>query len=193
MFSLIRHCFLFQLFLGMVLGVLLGLCMDDHRLCITSMVWSGRFRVLGWACHFQGLFYYLLLFASSLPLMLVCALTLCRVVEAVRFLSNFTINASMILSGWLFCCVGCFIWVFIRYSKLRLSVNMCAGSWGSSWSRMSSIWYMVDISALSMFCSPISLFDIYIFRIGFHMPYPALASSHMFSASFLGGINELFV
>jgi hypothetical protein len=133
------------------------------------------------------------LFASSLPLMLVCALTLCRVAGAVRFLSSFTINASMVLSRWLFCCVRCFIWVFIRYSELRLSVKMCASSWGSSWSRMSSVWYMADISTLSMFCSPISLFDIFIFRSGFHMPYPALASSHMFSASFLGGVNEPFV
>jgi hypothetical protein len=121
--------------------------------------------------------------ASSLPLMLVCALTLCRVAGAVWFLSSFTINASMVLFGWLFCCVGCFIWVFIRYRKLRLSVKICAGSWRNSWSRMSSVWYMADISALSMFCSPISLLDIFILRSGFHMPYPALAGSHMFSES----------
>jgi hypothetical protein len=42
---------------------------------------------------------------------------------------------------------------------------------------------MADISALSMFCSPISLLDIFILRSGFHMPYPALAGSHMFSES----------
>jgi hypothetical protein len=46
--------------------------------------------------------------ASSFPWMSVCALTLCRVMGAVRFLSSSTINVSMVLSGWLFCCVGCF-------------------------------------------------------------------------------------
>jgi hypothetical protein len=49
---------------------------------------------------------------------------------------------------------------------------------------------MADISARSMFCSPISLLDIFILRNGFQMPYPALASSHMFSESFLGDIND---
>jgi hypothetical protein len=95
----------------MVLDVLLGLCTGGHLLCTTSMVWSGNFHVLGWACHFHGLFYCLLLLmsASSFPWMLVCALTLCRVMGVVRFLSSSTINVSMVLSGWLFCCVGCFI------------------------------------------------------------------------------------
>jgi hypothetical protein len=128
--------------------------------------------------------------ASSLPIMLVCALTLCRVVGAARSFSSFTIRASIVLSGWLFCCVGCFIWVFMRYRELRLSVKICAGSWGNSWLRMSSVWYMADISALSMFCSPISLLDIFILRSGLQIPYPALAGSHMFSESFLGGVND---
>jgi hypothetical protein len=65
-----------------------------------------------------------------LPMMLVCALTLYRVVGAARFFSRFTIKASIVLSGWLFCCMGCFIWVFIRYRELRLFVKICAGSWG---------------------------------------------------------------
>jgi hypothetical protein len=43
------------------LGVLLGLCMGGHFLSTTNMVWSGRFHVVGWACHFQVLSYYLLL------------------------------------------------------------------------------------------------------------------------------------
>jgi hypothetical protein len=47
--------------------------------------------------------------ASSLPMMLVCALTLCKVVVATWSFSSFTIKASIVLSGWLFCCVGCFI------------------------------------------------------------------------------------
>jgi hypothetical protein len=47
--------------------------------------------------------------ASLLPMVLVCALILCNVVGAVRFFSIFTIKASIVLSGWLFCCVGCFI------------------------------------------------------------------------------------
>jgi hypothetical protein len=50
----------------------------------------------------------------------------------VRSFSNFTIKASIVLSGWLFCCVGCFIWVFTRYRELRLSVKICTGSWGNS-------------------------------------------------------------
>jgi hypothetical protein len=44
--------FFFQLFLSMVLGVLLDLYMDDHRLYTTSMAWNGHVCVLGWACHF---------------------------------------------------------------------------------------------------------------------------------------------
>jgi hypothetical protein len=40
----------------------------------------------------------------------------------------FTIDADIVLSGWLFCCVECFIWVLMRYNELRLSVKMCAGS-----------------------------------------------------------------
>jgi uncharacterized membrane protein len=70
------------------------------------------------------------LFASSFLRILVYALTLCKVVGVVRFFSMFTIEASIVLSGWLFCCVGCFIWVFIRYRELRLSVKMCVGLWG---------------------------------------------------------------
>jgi hypothetical protein len=54
---------------------------------------------------------------SSLPMMLVCARTLCRVVVAMRSFSNYTIKASVVLFGWLFCCVGCFIWVFMRYRE----------------------------------------------------------------------------
>jgi uncharacterized membrane protein YfcA len=77
--------------------------------------------------------------ASSLPMMLVCALTLCKVVVATRSFSSFTINVNIVLSGWLFCCVGCFIWVFMRYREFRLSVKICAGSWGNSWLRMSNV------------------------------------------------------
>jgi hypothetical protein len=127
---------------------------------------------------------------SSLPMMLVCALTLCRVVGAVRSFSSFTIKASMVLFGWLFYCVGCFIWVFMMCNELRMSVKICVGSSGNSWLRMSNVWYMADISALSMFCSPISLRDIFILRNGFQMPYPVLIGSHMFSESFLGGVND---
>jgi hypothetical protein len=38
---------------------------------------------------------------------------------------------------------------------------------GDSWLRMSSVWYMADISARSMFCSPISLLDIFVLKSGF--------------------------
>jgi hypothetical protein len=76
---------------------------------------------------------------SSLPMIFVCALTLCRVVGATWSFSSFTIKASIILSRWLFCCVGCFIWVFMKYRELRLSVKICADSWGNSWLKMSSV------------------------------------------------------
>jgi hypothetical protein len=59
----------------------------------------------------------------------VCARTLCRDVVATWSFSSFTIKASIVLSGWLFCCIGCFIWVFMRYRELRLYVKMSAGSW----------------------------------------------------------------
>jgi hypothetical protein len=130
--------------------------------------------------------------ASSLPMMLVCALTLCRVVRASRSFRSFTIKANMVLSGWLFCCAECFIWVFMRYRELRLSVKICTGSCGNSWLSMSSVWYIADISALSIFCSPISLLDIFILRSGFQMPYLALAGFHIFSESFLEGVNDLY-
>jgi hypothetical protein len=38
--------------------------------------------------------------ASSLPMMLVCALTLCKVVVATQSFSSFTINVNIVLSGW---------------------------------------------------------------------------------------------
>jgi hypothetical protein len=41
--------------------------------------------------------------ASSLPMIFVWALILCRWVVVVRFFSIFTIDASIFLSGWLFC------------------------------------------------------------------------------------------
>jgi hypothetical protein len=75
----------------------------------------------------------------------------------VWFLSILTIDASIVLSGWLFCYVGCFIWMLIRYSEFRLSMNMCAGSLGNSCVRICNVWCITDISAWSMFCSPISL------------------------------------
>jgi hypothetical protein len=58
----------------------------------------------------------------------------------VQFLSMFTIDASIILLGWLFCIVGCFIWVLIRYNEFKLSVKMCAGSLGNSCVRICSVW-----------------------------------------------------
>jgi hypothetical protein len=58
----------------------------------------------------------------------------------VRFLSIFTIEANIILSGWLFCCVGCLIWVLIRYSEFKLSVKICAGSLGNSYISICRVW-----------------------------------------------------
>ena len=43
-----------------------------------------------------------------------------------------TIPSQMVLSGWLLCSVGCFIWFFITYRPLRQSVKICAGSFGKS-------------------------------------------------------------
>ena len=47
--------------------------------------------------------------ASSLLIIFVCALTLYRYVLAVQFLSIFTMDASIVLSGYLFCSVVCLI------------------------------------------------------------------------------------
>jgi hypothetical protein len=58
----------------------------------------------------------------------------------VQFLSILTIDASIVLSGWLFCCVGCFIWVLMRYSEFKLSVKMCAGSLGNSCVSIYKVW-----------------------------------------------------
>ena len=55
---------------------------------------------------------------------------------------------------------------------------------------MNSVWYMADISARRMFCKPINLLDMFIFRSGYQMPYLALTGFHMLSESFLGGVND---
>jgi hypothetical protein len=49
---------------------------------------------------------------------------------------------------------------------------------------------MVLISAWSIFCRPISLWGIFILNNRFHMPYPALAGSHISLVSCLSGVNE---
>jgi hypothetical protein len=59
---------------------------------------------------------------------------------AVCFLSILTIDASIVLSGWLFYCVGCFIWVLMRYSEFKLSVKMCAGLLGNSCVSIYKVW-----------------------------------------------------
>ena len=78
--------------------------------------------------------------ASSLPLMFACALTLYSVVGWVLCVRKFTISSKMVLSGWLLCSVGCFIWFFITYRPLRQSVKICAGSFGKSF-----VYYGKDI------------------------------------------------
>jgi hypothetical protein len=112
MFWLDRHFFSFQLFLGMVLGVLLDLCMDGQHLGTTKYGVEWAFSCAWVDMSFLGsilLPSFANLSASSLPLMLVYALTMCRVVGALWSFSSFTIKASILFSGWLFCCVGCFI------------------------------------------------------------------------------------
>jgi len=85
------------------------------------------------------------------------------------------ISSSISLSGWLFCRMGCFRCVFIRYSKLRLSVNIHVSS--SLFSDICSASRMAVSSSLSMFWSLGSLFDILIFVVLLYMPYPGVPSS----------------
>jgi hypothetical protein len=108
----------------------------------------------------------------------------------VRFLSILTIDAIITLSGWLFCCVGWFIWVLMRYREFKLSVKMCAGSLGNSCVSMCKVWWIADISARSMFCSPISLWGRFILCSGFQIPYPACVGFQKPLACCLGGIND---
>jgi hypothetical protein len=108
----------------------------------------------------------------------------------VRFLSMLTMDVSIVLSGWLFCCVGCFIWVLIRYSEFRLSVKMCAGLLGNSCVRICRVWCIADILARNIFCRPISLWGRFILRVGFHMPYPACAGSQDPLACGFGRVND---
>jgi hypothetical protein len=70
----------------------------------------------------------------------VWALTLYRWVVAMRLLSMFTIDGSIVLSGWLFCCVGCFIWVLMRYSAFKLYVKIYAGSLENSCVSIYRVW-----------------------------------------------------
>jgi hypothetical protein len=49
---------------------------------------------------------------------------------------------------------------------------------------------MADISARSIFCKPMSLFDIFILSNRFHIPYPALSSFHISSVIFLRVVND---
>jgi hypothetical protein len=49
---------------------------------------------------------------------------------------------------------------------------------------------MVVISAWSMFCRPISLWNILILNNGFHMLYLALVESRITLVICLGGLNE---
>jgi hypothetical protein len=94
-----------------------------------------------------------------------------------RFLSIFAIDAKISLFGWLFCCVGCFIWVLMRYREFMLFVKICAGSLGNSYISICKVWCIAEILAWNMFCSPISLWRRFILCSGFQMPYPACAGS----------------
>jgi len=70
--------------------------------------------------------------ASSLPLMFACALTLYSVVGWVLYVRKFTIFSKIVLSGWLLCSEGCFIWFLIAYRPLRQFVKICVGSFTTS-------------------------------------------------------------
>lgn len=93
--------------------------------------------------------------AMSLPIMHVCALTLCIVILCVDQVMWLTIADMSSLSGWLCWDDGCRMWLCIRYMLLRLSVNMCM-----SCVLCFVLWTAIRIvfsSALRMFCRPESL------------------------------------
>ena len=72
-------------------------------------------------------------------------------------------------------------------------MKICAGSLGNSCVRICRVWCIADISVLSIFCSLINLWGRFILSIGFQMPYPACAGSHIPLACGFGGINDLYV
>jgi hypothetical protein len=80
------------------------------------------------------------------------------VVVCVQDISILTIFSRIILSGWLLWLMGCFIWVFRRYSMFRQSVNMWAGSFWYVVVRSCRVWCMAIISARKIFCSPGNFF-----------------------------------
>ena len=53
--------------------------------------------------------------ATSFHVMFACALTLYRVVGRVLCMRELTISSKTVLSRWLLCSVGCFIWFLITY------------------------------------------------------------------------------
>jgi hypothetical protein len=78
----------------------------------------------------------------------------------------------------------------MRYSEFKLSMKMYAGSLGNSCVRICKVWWIADISARSIFCSPISLWGRFILSSGYQIPYPACVGSHVPLACCLGGVND---
>ena len=129
--------------------------------------------------------------ACSFPLMLVCALTLYIVVGCIWLLSISTKDASMVLSTWLLCWVGCFICVLITYRQWRQLVNVCAGSLAYSVVIILSVLWMATSSAPMLVCNSGGLFDIcsYAF-IGLYITYPAFSFFQCPSLTCLGGTKH---
>jgi hypothetical protein len=55
----------------------------------------------------------------------------------------------------------------MRYSEFKLSVKMYVGSLRNYCVRICKVWWIADISARSIFCSPISLWGRFILSSGF--------------------------
>ena len=109
--------------------------------------------------------------ASSFPVMLACALTLYSVVGWVICIRKLIISSKIVLSWWLLCSVGCFIWVFfITYRPLRQFVKICACSFGKSLLITLRAWCMAINSTLKMFCRPSSRIASLIFFSCLYMP-----------------------
>ena len=130
------------------------------------------------------------LFACSLPLMFVWALTLWSVVVCVRDCNILIIDSSIILSGWLLCRVGCFVCVFRRYKTLKQFVKMCAGSFRYVVVRRRRVWCMAINSARRIFWTPGNRSAILRFLKGLYIPYHVFSRFQCLWVISLGGIND---
>ena len=126
--------------------------------------------------------------AISLPLMPVCARTLCMwTMCGVQYIWLIMAAISS-LSGWWCWDVGCCIWLLIKYMLLRLSVNI----WVSLWVLCMVLMAMriAFSSALKMFWYPGNLSDIWVLLLGLYTPEPAVLPTICPSEFLEGGMND---